>query len=126
HRHWARVTLWGSVRAREGGVGSLSVRTVLAAAAVLLALEAAAASATAPAAKYPGFKVGAILPTSSHDLGFSQAMTVAARELAKETGLTLSLTDNTFDPTAARPLFQQLLSQHYNLILAYSFSFYWL
>ena len=41
------------------------MRTVLAAAAVLLALGAAAASATAPAAKYPGFKVGAILPTSS-------------------------------------------------------------
>src|SRR5207245_11130233 len=81
HRHGARGALGGAGRAREGGVGSLSVRTVLAAAAVLLALGTAAASATAPAAKYPGFKVGAILPTSSHDLGFSQAMTVAAREL---------------------------------------------
>jgi basic membrane protein A len=70
-----------------------------------------------------GFKFGVILPTSSTDLNWSQTMTAAARDVAKQLGAKLSLTDNVFDPTAARPLFNQLLGQKYKLILAHSFSY---
>ena len=45
----------------------------------LLLLGTAASAPAASVEKLPGFKIGAILPTSSHDLGFSQAMTDAAR-----------------------------------------------
>ena len=70
-----------------------------------------------------GFKFGVILPTSSTDLNWSQTMTAASRDVAKQLGAQLSLTDNVFDPTAARPLFNQLLGKKYKLILAHSFSY---
>jgi simple sugar transport system substrate-binding protein len=70
-----------------------------------------------------GFKFGVVLPTSSTDLNWSQTMTSAARDVSKQLKAKLSLTDNVFDPTAARPLFNQLLGQKYKLILAHSFSY---
>ena len=70
-----------------------------------------------------GFKVGVILPTSSKDLNWSQAMYVAAQQVTQKLGAKLSITDNVFDPTAARPLFNQLLAQHFKLVLAHSFSY---
>jgi len=70
-----------------------------------------------------GFRFGVILPTSSTDLNWSQTMTVASRSVAKQLGAKLSLTDKVFDPTQARPLFDQLLSQNVGLIFAHSFSF---
>ena len=93
---------------------------------LVLAASIAVAGATPSAAgpRAPGFKIGAILPTSSKDLGFSQSMTDAVRQVAQASGAKLSLTDNTFDPTKAKPLFQQLVRQKVNLVLAYSFSFY--
>ena len=50
-------------------------------------------------------------------------MTAASKEVAKKLGAKLSLTDKVFDPTQARPLFDQLLSQNTTLIFAHSFSF---
>lgn len=70
-----------------------------------------------------GFNFGVILPTSSTDLNWSQTMTAASRDVAKQLGAKLSLTDKVFDPTQARPLFDQLLGQKVKLIFAHSFSF---
>ena len=84
---------------------------------------AAASTASAPSHDTRGFKVGVILPTSSTDLNWSQTMTAASKEVAKKLGAKLSLTDKVFDPTQARPLFDQLLSQNTTLIFAHSFSF---
>jgi basic membrane protein A len=97
---------------------------------LLVALGALALTAVPAASPRPdagqalaGFKLGLVLPTSSRDLNWSQTMAVAARQVARELDIKLSLTDNVFDPTAARPLFQQLLGQKYNLIMAHSFSY---
>jgi basic membrane protein A and related proteins len=70
-----------------------------------------------------GFKFGVILPTSSTDLNWSQTMTAASRDVAKQLGAKVSLTDKVLDPTQARPLFDQLLGQKVKLIFAHSFSF---
>lgn len=91
-------------------------------------LAALAATGTAPASDSSGtatqgFKFGVILPTSSTDLNWSQTMTSASRDVAKQLGAKLSLTDKVFDPTQARPLFTQLLNQKEKLIFAHSFSF---
>jgi basic membrane protein A len=101
---------------------SLTVALALAAIAST-ALAGAAAAAPASTHATEGFRVGVILPTSSKDLNWSQTMNDAARQVAKQLGARLSLTDNVFDPTAARPLFEQLLRQDYRLILAHSFSY---
>jgi basic membrane protein A len=89
----------------------------------LAGLAAAAGLAARSAGPTQGFKVGVILPTSSHDQNWSQTMTDASRQVTKQLGAQLSLTDNVFDPTQARPLFDQLLGQKYRLIFAHSFSF---
>jgi basic membrane protein A len=95
----------------------------------LLALVAAlAAAGTGSASEVSragtaGFKFGVILPTSSTDLNWSQTMTAASRDVSKQLGAKLSLTDKVFDPTQARPLFNQLLGQNTRLIFAHSFSY---
>ena len=99
---------------------SLSIPLAAAVAAVALAsASASTASQTATA----GFKFGVILPTSSTDLNWSQTMTDASKDVAKALGAKLSLTDKVFDPTQARPIFDQLLGQKVKLIFAHSFSF---
>ena len=85
-------------------------------------LAAVAATGTASASNdsrdaTAGFKFGVILPTSSTDLNWSQTMTSASRDVAKQLGAKLSLTDKVFDPTQARPLFNQLLGQKTKLDL---------
>jgi basic membrane protein A len=95
---------------------------VLAAALVVTALGAASASG-APTNVPPGFKFGVILPTSSTDLNWSQTMAAASRDVAKQLKAKLSMTDKVFDPTQARPLFDQLEGQGVKLIFAHSFSY---
>jgi basic membrane protein A and related proteins len=95
---------------------------LLAAAVATVALASATAS-TASRASTAGFKFGVVLPTSSTDLNWSQTMTDASRDVAKALGARLSLTDKVFDPTQARPIFDQLLAQKVKLIFAHSFSF---
>jgi basic membrane lipoprotein Med (substrate-binding protein (PBP1-ABC) superfamily) len=80
-------------------------------------LSGASGSATA------GFKFGVILPTSATDLNWSQAMAAASRDVTKQLKADLSMTDKVFDPTQARPLFNQLLGQDVKLIFAHSFSY---
>ena len=92
---------------------------VLAATVVL----AAASAASAAPNDTKGFRFGVILPTSSTDLNWSQTMTAASRDVSRKLGAKLSLTDKVFDPTQARPLFDQLLNQKTKLIFAHSFSF---
>ena len=90
------------------------------------AAVAATGSATASDASRDataGFKFGVILPTSSTDLNWSQTMASAARDVTKQLGAKLSMTDKVLDPTQARPLFTQLLDQDEKLIFAHSFSF---
>ena len=96
--------------------------TLTLAVSVATAFGAISSSDAAPRAT-KGFKVGVILPTSSKDLNWSQTMYVAARQTTKSLGAKLSITDNVFDPTQARPLFDQLLRQDHRLILAHSFSY---
>lgn len=91
--------------------------------AALTALLAAASIASAAPRETKGFKVGVVLPTSSTDLNWSQTMTAASQEVTKKLGAELFLTDKVFDPTQARPLFDQLLSKDVKLIFAHSFSF---
>ncbi len=88
-----------------------------------IAILAAASLAAAASRDTKGFKFGVILPTSSTDLNWSQTMTAASKDVAKKLGAQVSLTDKVFDPTQARPLFDQLLSQGTTLIFAHSFSF---
>ena len=96
--------------------------TLTLAVSIATAFGAISSSDAAPRAT-KGFKVGVILPTSSKDLNWSQTMYVAARQTTKSLGAKLSITDNVFDPTQARPLFDQLLRQDHRLILAHSFSY---
>lgn len=99
--------------------GAAVLALVIASVAVL----AAASAASAARAETKGFRFGVILPTSSTDLNWSQTMTAASKEVAAKLGAKLSLTDKVFDPTQARPLFEQLLAQDVKLIFAHSFSF---
>jgi basic membrane lipoprotein Med (substrate-binding protein (PBP1-ABC) superfamily) len=94
----------------------------LTAALAAVALASATAS-TASETSTAGFKFGVVLPTSSTDLNWSQTMTDASRDVAKALGAKLFLTDKVFDPTQARPIFDQLLGQNVKLIFAHSFSF---
>jgi basic membrane lipoprotein Med (substrate-binding protein (PBP1-ABC) superfamily) len=91
--------------------------------ALVVAASLAASASNAAMRSTTGFKVGVILPTSSKDLNWSQTMYVAAQRVTKSLSAKLSITDNVFDPTQARPLFNQLLGQDYRLILAHSFSY---
>ena len=95
---------------------------VVTAIALLVTLVATATSGGA-GSQTRGFKFGVILPTSATDLNWSQTMAVAARDVAKQLGANLSMTDKVFDPTQARPLFNQLLGQETRLIFAHSFSY---
>ena len=96
---------------------------LLAASVVALTGLGSASGSTAAVTGTDGFRFGVILPTSSTDLNWSQTMTSASRDVAKQLGAKLSLTDKVFDPTQARPLFDQLLAQKVKLIFAHSFSF---
>lgn len=96
---------------------------LLAASVVALTGIGSASGSTAAVTGTDGFRFGVILPTSSTDLNWSQTMTSASRDVAKQLGAKLSLTDKVFDPTQARPLFDQLLGQKVKLIFAHSFSF---
>src|SRR5437667_447599 len=104
-------------RSRVRSVLALGVIATLAVASTAAAHLGAADSGKAQ------FKLGVVLPTSSHDLNWSQTMTVEVRQVAKQMGAKLSLTDNVFDPTKAKPIFERLATQHYDLILAHSFSY---
>jgi basic membrane lipoprotein Med (substrate-binding protein (PBP1-ABC) superfamily) len=84
---------------------------------------ASATASTASETSTAGFKFGVVLPTSSTDLNWSQTMTDASKDVAKALGAKLSLTDKVFDPTQARPIFDQLIGQNVKLIFAHSFSF---
>ena len=92
-------------------------------AAVAAVSLASASASTASRTATAGFKFGVILPTSSTDLNWSQTMSDASRDVAKALGAKLSLTDKVFDPTQARPIFDQLLGQKAKLIFAHSFSY---
>ena len=50
-------------------------------------------------------------------------MAAASRDVARRLKAKLSMTDKVFDPTQARPLFNQLLGQKTKLIFAHSFSY---
>jgi basic membrane protein A len=91
--------------------------------AVVSALAVAGAATARPHKTHAQFKLGVVLPTSSHDLNWSQTMTSAVKQVAKQMNVKLSLTDNVFDPTKAKPIFEQLVAQKYDLILAHSFSY---
>jgi basic membrane protein A len=96
--------------------------TLLLAAALVVALVATATSGAA-SSQTAGFRFGVILPTSSTDLNWSQTMAAASRDVARTLRARLSMTDKVFDPTQARPLFNQLLGQKTKLIFAHSFSY---
>jgi basic membrane lipoprotein Med (substrate-binding protein (PBP1-ABC) superfamily) len=96
---------------------------LLAVALLTVAAFVSAAAATASRSATTGFPFGVILPTSATDLNWSQTMAAASRDVAKQLGAKLSMTDKVFDPTQARPLFDQLLGKKTKLIFAHSFSF---
>jgi basic membrane protein A and related proteins len=104
-------------------VWSRGLVVLLTASVVALTGIGSASGSSASATGTHGFRFGVILPTSSTDLNWSQTMTSASRDVAKQLGAKLSLTDKVFDPTQARPLFDQLLGQKVKLIFAHSFSF---
>ena len=95
---------------------------LLLAAALLVALVATATSGAA-GSQTAGFRFGVILPTSATDLNWSQTFAAASRDVAKNLKANLSMTDKVFDPTQARPLFNQLLARDTKLIFAHSFSY---
>ena len=97
--------------------------SILVVAAALFVALVATATSGAAGSQTRGFKFGVILPTSATDLNWSQTMAVASRDVTKRLGAELSMTDKVFDPTQARPLFNQLLGQETRLIFAHSFSY---
>jgi basic membrane protein A len=93
------------------------------AAALLAVILVTASTSGASSSQTSGFRFGVILPTSSTDLNWSQTMAAASRDVARKLKARLSMTDKVFDPTQARPLFNQLLGQKTKLIFAHSFSY---
>ena len=85
--------------------------SILVAAAALLVALVATATSGAAGSQTAGFRFGVILPTSATDLNWSQTFAAASRDVARQLRANLSMTDKVFDPTQARPLFNQLLAR---------------
>lgn len=69
------------------------------------------------------FKMAVMLPGTVDDKAWNLSMDQAARAVADELDIEVSISNNTFDPTESEPVLRQFLSGGYNLIVVHGFNF---